>query len=580
MATIVGSTSNSAWTYKLEVSESAYNIENNTSPVTVTAYLGRASSQSYIGGTWSGSITVDGSTQYMSGTIPYPTYINAGEWYALDTKTFIVKHNDDGSKTVSISSSWAPEYGVVPSSASAGGSVSLATIPRKTPAPNIEAYVEDYGSLILEPKSSGFSHTVKLTFGSKTYYITQTGELTTSTTASTIRITSTTTFPIKFQIPTSFYAEFTGEEAVGTIEVTTYKSNNLQDTSIGTTTGKLTIKCSDKCKPILLTKKIIDINMISVDVSGDSTYLIIGKSTAQVTVTVQASGGSGDNNTTLTSVTINGKSANKSSNKWITEFANITTDTFEITMTNSRNLTKTEYFSNDGKVIDYFDPTFTGSVKRVEPTTGEVRLTFNGKYYKDIINIPNSTTNTLELSYAYKKKGASDWVIPDNPTISGWSNTSTGYEGVFNFPEIYDYKSQYEIIIYYKDALGTRNIVFPLTRGLPVFWWDANNFNVVGNTNELYSNGNDIRALPRGKDDRNYWNNLANGLYWYDNTEVVPNMPAQCGFVWKFGFLGHGDFSVIYFEQPSGRIYRKSGDGMSVTEWIKLYGESDINGSS
>lgn len=575
MATISGV--QGYWQVDLIVNENAIsdsNIASNTSSANWELWIRRTYASDFpMYGTPTINITISGKTAYSGSPYFAIDSITANGVRLLNGTVNDLEHNDDGTIKNNVASFTWTGSGFSPNSVSGSGAYPTATIPRKTPAPNIEAYVEDYGSLILEPKSSGFSHTVKLTFGSKTYYITQTGELTTSTNASTIRIPSTVAFPIRFQIPTSFYAEFTGKEAKGTIEVTTYKSDNLQDTSIGTTSGELTIKCSDKCKPSLLTKEIIDINPTSVDVSGDRTYLIVGKSTAQVTVTLQSSGGSGDNNTTLTSVTINGKSANKSANKWTTEFANITTNMFEITMTNSRGFDKTESFSNGGKLIDYFDPTFTGSVKRVEPTTGEVKLTFNGKYYKDIINIPNSRSNTLELSYAYKKKGASDWSTPDNPVISGWSNTSAGYEGTFIFPEIYDYKSQFEIIIYYKDAFGTRNIIFPLTRGLPVFWWDANTFNVVGDTNQLYSTGRDMRPLPEGDDSRLYWSCLANGLYWYGKTYAVPNMPTDWGFVWKFGFVGGGDFSVLYFTQSRGSIYRKSGNSFEVSEWVKISAE-------
>ena len=67
MATINVSTNNSQWTFKLEVTEGNYDITNNTSPVTVTMYLGRASSQSYVGGNWTGNITIDGSSYDLSG---------------------------------------------------------------------------------------------------------------------------------------------------------------------------------------------------------------------------------------------------------------------------------------------------------------------------------------------------------------------------------------------------------------------------------------------------------------------------------------------------------------------------------
>lgn len=130
MATINGTTDHSYWTYKLEASETSYSIDNNTSVVSVTAYVGRTGSNSYLGGSYSGSITVNGQTQSHNGTISYPTYVNVGSWLALYTKTFTVGHNSDGSKTVSISSSMSSSD-FNPHNCSASGSLTLTKIPRQ-----------------------------------------------------------------------------------------------------------------------------------------------------------------------------------------------------------------------------------------------------------------------------------------------------------------------------------------------------------------------------------------------------------------------------------------------------------------
>lgn len=569
MATISGV--QYAWQVDLIVNENTISnsdISSNTSSANWELWIRRTDTGNYqMYGTPTINITIAGKSAYSGSKYFTIDSITATGVMLLNGTVYDLEHNNDGTiKDNTASFTWTGS-GFSPDNVSGKGTFSTTTIPRKTEAPDITAYVEDYGSLTLQPKSSSFSHKVKLTFEGIDFYVTQSGTLTTNTDASTIRILSTATFPIKFEIPYIFYMLFTGKEATGEIEVTTYRSNTILFSSvIGTDTSTITIKCPDKCKPTLSTKNIIDINQTSVDVSGDNTYLISGKSTAQVTVTVNASGGTSDNATTITSVTINGKSANDLT----AEFANITSNMFEITMTNSRGFTNTEYFSNGGKFIDYFDPTFIGTVSRVEPTTGEAKIVFNGKYYKNIINIPNSSNNSLALTYAYRKKGASEWTTPDNPTITDWTNTDTGYEGTFLFPELFDYKSQFEIIVYYIDAFGTRSTVLGLTRGLPVYWWSSDSFNVVENTNQLYSNGNDLRALPEGEDNRSYWNQLPNGLYWYGNTGAVPNMPTQRGFVWKFGFCSAGDFSVLYFEQASGGIYRKSGNASMVSDWIKI----------
>ena len=123
MATNNGSTNDSKWTVKLEATEIAYSIPNKNSTVKVQVYLGRASSQSYLGGNYNLSVKCADQTQSQNGNIPYPTYINAGAWYLLKTFTFTVS-NTGNPTTISISSSMS-SGDFTPSSASASGSLTL-----------------------------------------------------------------------------------------------------------------------------------------------------------------------------------------------------------------------------------------------------------------------------------------------------------------------------------------------------------------------------------------------------------------------------------------------------------------------
>lgn len=135
MKTINGSTNSSQWTFKLEASEIAYNIPNKNSTVRVEVYIGRASSQSYLGGNYSLSVNCAGQVQSDNGVIPYPTYISGGSWYLLKTFTFTVS-NTGNPTTISISSSMSSSD-FTPSSASASGSLTLTKL---HDAPNITSF--------------------------------------------------------------------------------------------------------------------------------------------------------------------------------------------------------------------------------------------------------------------------------------------------------------------------------------------------------------------------------------------------------------------------------------------------------
>ena len=135
METINGSTNSSAWTFKLEATETAYSIPNKNSTVRVQVYLGRANSQSYLGGNYNLSVKCAGQTQNANGNIPYPTYINGGSWYLLKTFTFTVS-NTGNPTTISISSSMSSSD-FTPSSASASGNLTLTKLHDE---PNITSF--------------------------------------------------------------------------------------------------------------------------------------------------------------------------------------------------------------------------------------------------------------------------------------------------------------------------------------------------------------------------------------------------------------------------------------------------------
>ena len=129
MATINGSTNNSAWTYKLEVSEIATSVTNKTSTVRVKTYIGRASSRSYVGGAYTNKVTVAGEEKTASSSIPANTYINGGQWYELQTFTFTVSNTGTtGNPTrISISSTLTSSI-FTPSYSSASGTMALSVL--------------------------------------------------------------------------------------------------------------------------------------------------------------------------------------------------------------------------------------------------------------------------------------------------------------------------------------------------------------------------------------------------------------------------------------------------------------------
>lgn len=173
MATIIGSTNTSVWSFKLEVIENSTSIENNGSKVTVTAFIGRPSSAgaSYLyGASISCPVSVTGAgTKTITYNNANQVDVAAGGWLNIGSVVFDnVPHDVNGSKTVTVSASFTNN--ISPSSGSAKGTVKLTDIPRASTftidKTSIYANGTDKITVTINPKNTAYKHTVTVAFGS------------------------------------------------------------------------------------------------------------------------------------------------------------------------------------------------------------------------------------------------------------------------------------------------------------------------------------------------------------------------------------------------------------------------------
>lgn len=462
--TINGSTNNQNWTFKLEAYETSYSIENNTSITRVDMYLGRASTRSYLGGNWNGNITVDGQIQYLSGNIPYPTYVNGGDWLYLGTKEYTVVHNTTGDKTVGISASFSSSD-FSPSSAWASGELQLTTIPR---ASSITATNTDIGSatsININRASSNFKHTLRYSFGSL---------------SGTISSNIDTSYG--WIVPNTFYAQIpNAKTGICTIYCDTYSGSTL----IGTKSTTFTVTANENlCKPTI-TGSVIDINEDTIDLTNDNTVIVKYRSTARVTYSATA-----QNSATISNVKIN----NVTVTNGTYDFENTQSTEFEIIATDSRGYSTTLLLQPTA--IDYIETTMNATVVRTAPTTGQVSVSFSGNYFNDTFG---NTLNELNIGYFYKEKDSQNWlyggrfventdyIITNNTYHSGTENQ----QQFFVLNNTFDYTKIYEIRMYFSDKLTSAYTDFTIAKGEPVFNWGDDYFNING---ELQIYGQNINS--------------------------------------------------------------------------------------
>lgn len=489
MAVINGSTSSSNWTYRLDVyNMGAPNINDNTSVMRVDAWMGRATgtSRSWVAGNWSGHISINWETSELvripiSGTIKYQTWLNPGEWYHMATVDFTVKHEDDGSKSIRVTSEISPTD-FTPSYCVADGWTTLVTIPRATSLPAISsAYVEDTVTLNLSPKINNAKHSVKLTipnsnnilFPKDSKWLQANGSL-----GSNEVLLSDKT--LQMVIDSSYYKQFDGGSLsrVG-LWLYTYNNNTFVDSDL----EYIKLSCSpSRCTPVI-DATVVDTNEVTLALTNDPNTIVANASKALVTPTIQISDPD-DTNAWVTSKSING-----------TVF---TTDTaimygpsekdFLLSVTNNRGFTTNKTVSATGKLIPYIKLTFNiDSLYRPEPTGSEVILKYSGKFYSG--EFATGVPNELTLWWKYKANRDSEYIDGGTltPTIDVEKNT---YSGEVTLGDIFDYQNQYDFQFFYKDKLvGINNDVFEpgsVTRGIPVYWWTADSFHIQG---DLYVEG-------------------------------------------------------------------------------------------
>lgn len=133
MARFESETQYRGYKLRLDVSESSYSIENNTSTVSWSLYIvnGYKDGQYYrFNAYFSYSATINGSKRVdFAGNVD-TTDVGQGQPHTLASGTYTIAHNNDGTKTISCSATCSGGGSFGPGNGSCSGNLTLTTIPR------------------------------------------------------------------------------------------------------------------------------------------------------------------------------------------------------------------------------------------------------------------------------------------------------------------------------------------------------------------------------------------------------------------------------------------------------------------
>lgn len=254
----------------------------------------------------------------------------------------------------------------------------------------------------------------------------------------------------------------TVQSTLFTFELTTYEDSS-KATVVGTTKTTTARGYIVGSYPLINTITFEDTNSTTKALTGNSSKMVRYKSDVKVTVNA-----SGVNKATISSITINGKTASNG----IYTFNSASSNSFEVKVVDTRGFTTTQ--TKTMTMVSYVPLTLSASVKREQPTNGKAIISFSGNYFNGSFG---SVSNTLTVQYRAKEKSASwddEWGTL-TPTISG--NT---YKGSFT-GEGYDYQKQYVFQVRATDKFGTTTSTdINVTKGEAILYWKENLAGVNG----------------------------------------------------------------------------------------------------
>lgn len=333
-----------------------------------------------------------------------------------------------------------------------------------------DANIGSTSTITVTKYNDTYYHTLQYSFAGLSGYITSSGEVS----SSPVKISTTS---IAFNVPASFYNAIPNSKSgVCTITCRTYESAS-SSTQLGnnTTCTFTATAAASSCNPVV-TGSVIDTNTVTTALTGDSSKLIKYKSNAQCTITATARMGS-----SITSRQINGAAPSESDNSRV--FSSVTANEFTFTATDSRG------YSNGvtvrPQIISYILLTCNPEVYRPVPTGSRMALSVSGNVYRGSFG---AYSNTLTLKYRYRKVGESygSWKTVNQSYLtighsSYRSNVEIELEAYSD--DGFDYRQDYEFQVKATDGANGYTLsdvtkTVSVSRGLPVFDWGRDDFNI------------------------------------------------------------------------------------------------------
>lgn len=315
-----------------------------------------------------------------------------------------------------------------------------------------------------------------------------------------------------------------------------------------------------------------DINVNTTSITGDSSKIILGYSTLQITI-------SGNNKAiankgaSMSYYLVNGVQYTYSDNVVIT-LENWNSSTITVTAVDSRGVASSPVTKN--LTVAEYTPLEKGDATLVRDgnVSKETKLNYSGKVTK---TLPNGNANTLNTTYKYKK-------ISDTTYTTGTTSIAptTDNDGNFDFDnyivgdivEGFSINDSFNIIVTISDVLSSVQYNLTLNSGIPAIAVKENNIAIhgaydvsLGGTQiygDLFHNGEPIGEIDSYVNGYDGYIRFKNGIQiaWTE-ASVRTNSMAQWGNLYYQDFSGFQDWL-----EPFTGVFQQYATCSSFQFWV------------
>lgn len=251
-------------------------------------------------------------------------------------------------------------------------------------------------------------------------------------------------------------------------------------------------------KPTVTSETPYDTNDTTYGLTNDRSMIVLNASNLQLTIVANAKNGATFQNNGY--IKVNGTSLtlthNGSNATGVYTINKPSSRTFTITLQDSRGIPSGNISYSIPNYKNYFVPTLSATAVRNQPTDGIININGNGTFFNASFG---NATNTLTATYSVKEASTSTVLESGSLTITTSGNNHTETQKQVSNA---DYTKQYTVSVAITDELNTITSNITVSKGVPIFNWDNNEFDVnvpfYAKNNIYIDSGYNLRGIHAG----------------------------------------------------------------------------------